>query len=677
MPLFTSSSGLLAKKTFIEAALAVPLRPLAHYRPRTALNSAIFVGWGLKANTTLPRQQAARTGRPYWCLEDGFIGYAGHPARAGVPLSLVCDDLGVYYDARQPSRLEQLIAEPCDGALLQRAEALIARLVAEGVTKYNCYSDRTLPLDLQRQLHQDERPCVLIVDQVSGDCSIDGALACEEDFVRMLAMARAKFPDARLLLRTHPDSRFGSKTGVLAKRQLPDVEIIDAPCHPHALLEQVEAVFTVSSQLGFEALLLGKPVFCFGMPFYAGWGLTQDAKQCPRRTARVSLPQLVAAALIRYPRYVDPVLQQRCEVEQTLDLLRLQQRPAPRWETLYLVGFSWWKRAFIAAFCGHLAQRLCYRRQPPATLEGNEQVLVWGNQFADYPWALRLEDGFIRSRGLGSDLCRPSSLAIDDLGIYFDARRPSRLEQLLNHHEYSAAELQRGEALLERLQALRISKYNVGGQQGWLPPETCRQRILVVGQVEGDASLLAGSPLLQSNAALLQAVRKAYPHVHLIYKPHPDVLAGNRPGVVPDETLKQCVDTLVCDVSLQQILPHVSALHTMTSLSGFEALIQGVPVVTWGQPFYAGWGLTEDRMPPARRGRRLTLPMLVHAALVLYPEYHDWRTGLRICVEQQIALLAQENHVSATGMARPHRWLRKLSYLSQTLFAKRQAQYVR
>ena len=107
---------------------------------------------------------------------------------------------------------------------------------------------------------------------MAGDLSIPGALASEADFIEMVETARRNHPTARLLLRTHPDTRLGKK-----RRARPPAAgrcggVIAEHCHPHALLSQVEAVYTVSSQMGFEALLLGKAVYCFGMPFYAGWG---------------------------------------------------------------------------------------------------------------------------------------------------------------------------------------------------------------------------------------------------------------------------------------------------------------------------------------------------------------------------------------------------------------------
>lgn len=685
MTLWTQSGGIMARSTQIGACLDQPLARFTS--PDDPQPGDVLIGWGQKANTRQIKQQAQALGLPYWQLEDGFIGYIGHPAKGGMAVSLIADPVGIYYDARQPSRLEQLIATSCDAGTLARAERLIGELVRLGVTKYNCYASRPdttsaagprspvaevkgLPAALAQRLLQDARPRVLLVDQVAGDLSIPGALASEADFVAMVEAARRNHPHARLLLRTHPDTRFGKKSGVLARLKLSDVEVVADHCHPHALLSLVDAVYTVSSQLGFEGLLLGKPVYCFGMPFYAGWGLTHDSKQCERRNLPVSLAQLVAAALIHYPRYLDPVLGQRCEVEEVIAIIARQQKPAPRWRRLYLVGFSLWKRAFMQAFCHHLAEELRFVRKPPKRLTGDEQVLVWGSRHPDLTSAIRVEDGFIRSRGLGSNLCRPSSLSIDPVGIYFDCRTPSGLEQLLNYQQLTEQEVMRGQALLELLKRHGVSKYNVGTIQSFTPPSDGRTRVLVVGQVDGDASILTGSPTIRSNEQLLWAVRAAKPEAHIIYKPHPDVVAGNRAGAISAACLAECVDSQVLDIGLTSLYPHVDELHTMTSLSGFEALVQGVKVTTWGQPFYSGWGLTTDAHPPARRQRTLPLAALVYLTLVAYPLYIDWQTGLWISPEQLIRQLAQQGHSSARKAGRWQRWQLKLSYLTQTLWQR-------
>lgn len=686
MTIWVSTKGVYARKHQIAPLLG---QAVARYTSQSQLMADdLFAGWGQKANTRQIKQQAQDLGLPYWQLEDGFIGYIGHPANGGKAVSLIADPVGIYYDARQPSQLEQLIATPCDAAMLARAQRLIHELARLGITKYNCYARRPsspasyplaslvekdvdgLPAALAQRLLQDGRPRVLLVDQVAGDLSIPGALASEADFITMVETARRNHPGARLLLRTHPDTRLGKKRGVLARLQLADVEVIADHCHPHALLHLVDAVYTVSSQLGFEGLLLGKPVYCFGMPFYAGWGLTQDSKACERRDVQVSLAQLVAAALICYPRYLDPVLGQRCEVEEVLAIIARQQRAAPRWRRLYLVGFSLWKRAFMQAFCHPLAEELCFVRKPPKRLTGDEQVLVWGSRYPELTSAIRVEDGFIRSKGLGSNLCRPSSLSIDPVGIYFDSRSPSGLEQLLNYQELTRSQLDRGEQLLTLLRENKVSKYNVGSPEYFTPPADGRPLVLVVGQVDGDASILTGSPTIRSNEQLLWAVRAAKPEAHILYKPHPDVVAGNRAGAISAACLAECVDSQVLDIGLTSLYPHVDELHTMTSLSGFEALVQGVKVTTWGQPFYSGWGLTTDAHPPARRQRKLPLAALVYLTLVAYPLYIDWQSGLWISPEQLIRQLATQGQSSGRKSSRWQRWQVKLSYLVQTLLQR-------
>lgn len=669
MTIRTLSRGLLARSAQLRACLGQEVALHDGTAPLQA--DDILVGWGNKQNSATLCELASRQGRPFWRLEDGFIGYLGHPARGGVALGLVWDDQGIYYDARTPSRLESLIPAPLCEQEQARTKALIALIRTHGVTKYNLYPGQDepvrLPASLARRFDMDSRPRILLIDQVAGDLSIAGALADEQRFIDMVQAARTRHPGARLLLRTHPDTRLGKKRGALARLNLPDLEVVSEPCHPHALLRTVEAVYTVSSQMGFEALLLGKPVYCFGMPFYAGWGLTRDELVCERRT-QVTLEQLVHGALIAYPRYCDPVLGQPCEVEEVISLIAAQLKPAPRWQRLYLVGFSLWKRAFMRAFCAHLAREIRFVRRPPHRLTGDEQVLVWGRQYPELTTAIRVEDGFIRSRGLGSNLCRPSSLSIDPVGIYFDSTTPSQLEQLLGHHAFSEAETRRGHALLALLRTHKVSKYNVGDSRPWAPAKGKKTCVLVVGQVDGDASILTGSPVIRSNEQLLWAARAARPEAHILFKPHPDVVAGNRAGAISAACLAECVDEQVLDVELGSLYPHVDELHTMTSLSGFEALVQGVRVVVWGQPFYSGWGLTLDANPLARRKRALTLEQLTLATLALYPSYFDWDSRLWITPEQQIKRLSQQGQTEVRPLPRHRRWGLKLGYLAQTLF---------
>ncbi|MEP1449248.1 MAG: capsular polysaccharide biosynthesis protein [Paraglaciecola sp.] len=647
MTILTTSKGISKRKALIEHCFNQTLSRLSsriNYSPED-----VVVGWGVKANTLKAKKIADTRNLKYLHLEDGFIGYIGHPARKGHAVALIADELGVYYDARKPCLLESYIANILTDVERGRTQQLIEKIVDVAATKYNCYESAELPAALAKKLSADKRPCILIVDQVAGDLSIAGAMADQNSFIKMVTQAKKNHPNARLLLRTHPDTRFGKKLGVLAqlkaKLALPHLEIIDEHCHPHALIKAVDAIYTVSSQMGFEALLYNKSVYCFGLPFYAGWGLTHDTLVCERR-GTATLEQLVHAALIKYTKYYDPTMQQACELENILTLIELQYPAKVPYRRLFLVGFSLWKRGFMRHFCRHLSAKLIFVSKPPISLAFNEKILVWGAKYPELTDCIRVEDGFIRSSGLGANLSRPSSLSFDKRGIYFDSRSASDLETLLNHSVINQSKKSRAESLIQLLRRSGVSKYNVGQGGNFEIDVKNKLVILVIGQVDGDASIKTGSPYIKSNEALLNAVREANPESYIVYKPHPDVVSGNRAGSVSKPCMQQCVDSVVTDFPLTSLYSKIDELHTMTSLSGFEALIHNVKVHTWGQPFYAGWGLTTDRHPPSRRDTQRSLLELVYVALIEYPLYIDWQTGLWTSPEILISKLSNNKNAS-------------------------------
>jgi len=209
--------------------------------------------------------------------------------------------------------------------------------------------------------------------------------------------------------------------------------------------------------------------------------------------------------------------------------------------------------------------------------------------------------------------------------MYFDATQTSDLEHLLQHQNYTDPQLQRAESLRQMVVLSGATKYNLHAP-AWVRSSSHHHVILVVGQVESDASIRLGTHLTRTNQQLLRAVRQANPQAYIVYKPHPDVVAGLRSGGDFKQTL---ANEVLLAADMAQLLSAVDAVHVMTSLTGFEALLRGVPVTTYGSPFYAGWGLTKDMdLPEAvqqRRTRRLDLNHLVAATLIdylvyLYPE---------------------------------------------------------
>lgn len=598
--------------------------PVVHGRAVDWQPGDVLAGWGRRTPSERLAAEASRAGLPFVRLEDGFLRSVGL-GHQDAPLSIVVDPVGIYYDAGAPSRLEDLIRDhPLDAADEMRCHHIVQRWRESGVSKYN--AARNCPT---AQLPDD---FVLVADQTWGDASIHFGQANAQSFEEMLHAALDEYPQSTVLLKIHPDVVHGRKRGHYDWRawsRHPRVRVMAQDWHPASVLPHARAVYCVTSQLGFEALLWGRPVRCFGMPFYAGWGLTTDARPAPagRRTPR-PMAALVHGSLIAYPRYRHPETGLRCEVEPLLDWMGLQRRMRERFPAQVVAqGFSPLKRPVVRRFFQGSQVRFTWgtRSKPPGITR-----VRWGRADPDDD-VLHLEDGFLRSVGLGADLVRPISWVVDRRGMYFDASRPSDLEHLLQHHPFTDEERARGQRLREMVVAQGLTKYNVG-QSTWQRPRTDGPVLLVVGQVESDASLAWGAPDIRSNMALLRRVRECSPDAHLIYKPHPDVVAGLRRASTDEGEARQWCDELITDTSMHTLLSGVDEVHTLTSLSGFEALLRGKPVVCHGMPFYAGWGLTTDVVPAdhpsrERRQRRLRLDELVAGALLLYPTYVSHSTG--------------------------------------------------
>jgi capsular polysaccharide export protein len=306
---------------------------------------------------------------------------------------------------------------------------------------------------------------------------------------------------------------------------------------------------------------------------------------------------------------------------------------------VHCFGFSWRKRRYLQRFLGDRRVQVV---QDLKSLAVDAPLLVWGAlPIGNHKGpVVRVEDGFLRSVGLGADLVAPSSWVFDTRGIYFDPACPSDLETLLANAALDGPLLARADKLRNRIVESGVTKYNLAGR-AWTRPSGEKQVVLVVGQVENDASVQRGCTDVRTNAAIVARARQARPEAHLVYKPHPDVVAGLRYEGDEEQQARQLADEVVLHAPIEALLNAADEVHVMTSLAGFEALLRGKRVVVHGQPFYAGWGLTEDLAPIARRSRALEIDALVAGALILYPAYLSQQTGQRIEPEQAVQELEQ------------------------------------
>ena len=617
---------------------------LAGWRPVLGLpGDGDTVGiWGASPTAWRGQAVARRSGAGLLRVEDAFLRSIqpgrspGALGRRG-PVGLILDPTGLHFRPDAPSLIETLIPSAQAAALHDRAQAAIARLIGADLSKYNAHlPDTAAP-----------RPgYVLVIDQTRGDASLLGA--GDPAFQAMLSAARDENPGQRIVIRSHPETAAGLRPGHFSVAHLrPGDDFCDGPISPWRLLQGADRVYVMSSQLGYEAMLAGHRPRVFGQPFYAGWDLSDDQHGFPRRSPQ-PIQALFAASHLIAPVWYDPCADRLTDFEGALRQLEAEARTWRQDHAGHLAyGMRLWKRPFVAsAFGSGRGVRFTDKPGPGVTL-------AWANRAADTPGAIRVEDGFIRSRGLGAALVPPLSLVADDLGIYYDPSRESRFERLMAQ-PLPPGGADRARTLAQALIAQGVTKYNLSGA---LPPLPPGHRILVPGQVQDDASIRLGAGAERTNLALLERVRAENPDAVLIYKPHPDVEAGLRPGVIEQADLARLADVVAQRASAAALMAEVDEVWTITSTLGFEALMRGLKVTTLGAPFYAGWGLTRDLGPvPGRRQSRADLTQLIHAALIGYPRYFDPRSGLPCPPEIALGRLADPGfRTGGTGL----RWLAK------------------
>lgn len=765
-----------------------------------------LIGWGNKNSYQTAKKLAKYLNLPAFSLEDGFLRSLDSGTNSRHGLSMVVDDIGIYFDLRRPSRLEQMILRRIEqntgkegtwsDEQITIAQRLIHRIMHHQLSKYNASIDCPILDELvETQQHTQLANCsksihVLLIDQVFADCSVAGAGANQAQFKKMLEDVLHQHQDAHIWIKTHPAGKQGYLTelvNLLPEKTGQNLHLLTENINPIALLKQVSHVYTVSSHMGFEALLLqllgqNIQVHCYGMSWYAGWGVTDDkhvpaalARQVttrrqaklgePSKKLNASIEQLFFAAYLDYSHYVDPASKSACGIDDAINWLITNRHWQQKVKgSLGVYEFSRWKVPFVRHFLSFpytelfikpkitgiyllkpvlkkvLQQKLSQKGlinnllnskrlqqgwqswqhkttqmvSPlnPFTFNrstfntpifSSDAIVAWGlaqrqkvsqlqkqsnqvsNQSFNRAQALSqlycMEDGFIRSNGLGSTLLAPLSVVLDGQGIYYNATQASDLESLIQIcPRLTCDQEERVKHLTQVLLKQKISKYNVGKNiadktakrqasiqaVAWMDniKQTSKRKILIVGQVEDDLSVRFCGSNITTNVDLIQQVRLDNPEAFIVYKPHPDVETGLRTGKVTSDVLKR-VNAVAKNIAMPDCLTLIDEVHTISSLTGFEALLRSKRVVCYGLPFYAGWRLTTDKgtssatqqtcLQRRMREQPITLQQLIHCTLIDYPLYR-LPDGYGLAqVEQVVEFIHQQSQDSRI------KWKRQLS----------------
>ncbi|HAN0665496.1 TPA: capsular polysaccharide biosynthesis protein [Campylobacter jejuni] len=633
------------------------------YKKKSKINKDdLFLGWGRKKSGLKAINLAKKYKAKFILLEDGFIRSLNLGVENSPIFSMVKDDIGIYYDATAPSKLENLLnTYEFKDEEIKQAKKVIELIKKYKISKYNNN------LDIPDDYFQKDEKRVLIITQTANDASLEFGLAKDFKTVDMIKDAIKENPDSKIYIKIHPDVLSGKKQSDLDINSLPkECILITENFNPIALLEFFDKVYTKTSGMGFEALMQGCECVCYGMPFYAGWGLTKDKLECKRRMQKRSLEEVFYAAYILYSEYFNPYLNQKSNIFDTIQTLaKYKDIEKANSNRLFMLGFTLWKRYFIRPFFKAKDNKIIFLNSLKSLarykLKENDKFFIWGKRI-DYnalkttlikkaqdenllhfiPKISLVEDGFIRSISLGSDLTRPFSLNVDDKGLYIDPNKASKLEELLQNEIFDENMLNRAKNIIKILLENRFSKYNGLKHENLKINAKIGQKIILIpAQVEDDVSMILGGFGL-STLDLLKEVRAKNQDAYIIFKPHPDVLSGNRVGLKDETLILEFCDEIVKDCSIDSAIKIADEIHTITSTSGFDALLRAKKVFTYGMPFYAGWDLTKDKYRCERRTRKLSLEELVAGALIIYPRYINPKTKtlceIEVCLDIMLNL---------------------------------------
>ncbi|EAK0493962.1 capsular polysaccharide biosynthesis protein [Campylobacter lari] len=597
------------------------------YAYKNITKEDVFVGWGRKKSGLKALELAKKYNVNFLLLEDGFLRSLNLGVENSPSFSIVKDDVGIYYDTTAPSKLENILnTYEFSTKELEQAKKAIELIKKEKLSKYN--NNLCIP----KELFSANEERVLIITQVANDASLKFGLADNFSTQDIINDAIKENPNAKIYIKIHPDVLSGKKQSDFDVQDLPNnCVVIKENYNPIELLSYFKKVYTKTSGMGFEALMLGCECVCYGVPFYAGWSLTQDKLECKRRLKKRTLEEIFYAAYILYSEYFNPYLNRKSDIFDTIyTLAKYKKIEQANSNALYFLGFTLWKRWFMKPFFKAKNNKIIFLNSLDelykAKLNPEDKIFIWGKKYdkallvKDFSNEIFLvEDGFLRSVFLGSDLTHPFSLIIDSKGLYVDPSKPSDLEDILQNHEFDESLRQRAKKLITTITQNKFSKYN-GLKHEKLNFNTNKKIILIPAQVEDDASMILGGAGFNT-LKLLQSVRETNENAFIVFKPHPDVLSGNRKGLKDKSIILKYCDEIIENVSIDSAINACDEVHTITSTSGFDALLRGKKVVVYGKPFYAGWGLTSDLHEIPRRTRVLSLEELVAGVLILYPRY--------------------------------------------------------
>jgi capsular polysaccharide biosynthesis protein len=148
---------------------------------------------------------------------------------------------------------------------------------------------------LARRLYDEpgERPFVYFPLHVTNDFKVMRVIPHCVDQEYLIQQLSDSLPQGcDIVLKEHPVSIGRNPVRFLWRlKRAANVRLVDPHTSSHELIRDSAAVAVISSTVGLEALLYGKPVLTLGQPFYSGYGVTVDVDSF--RELREAVPRVL------------------------------------------------------------------------------------------------------------------------------------------------------------------------------------------------------------------------------------------------------------------------------------------------------------------------------------------------------------------------------------------------
>lgn len=573
------------------------------------------------------------------------------------PIALAYDDLAPYF-SEKASDLELLLSQydfNSEPELIDRADTFIEKLL-----KFD--------LDEKKQIYGEKtKQRILILGQAEDDLYVTQGSGQQYSGNDLVSMAYLEHPEAQIIYKPHADVLHHRRKGLSNPKDVEHLcQILGEAFDLVDALEDVDQVYTISAPEAFEAIIRGIKVTTLGKPYYAGWGLTDDRQSYERRNRVLSLQEFVVGYYLKYLKYYDPGYNKLTELEDAFERLiafremesvktefnnkiELDKQanilesyePKPVIKNTFFIYCSLEWRPIFESLYQH--QKLIFLKKPMTPqvfIETwakkikfcQDAVLMIQSDIAEkFLWDFAqknhipvyfVREGLIDGKSL---LNKKFSIAMDSKAPFNSYHEISDMENLLLSCDLTQEPqwLEKVKALIENLYLSDKQFYKNTWNANTAYGEKKNKRVLVIGEAEDDINIKLASPIKFSANELVELAYLENPDAQIIYKPFRGYLNAKVAGHLNPYNVQHICTLLTDDILPEQSLETIDHVYTLTSNLGFSALLRGIQVTTLGCPFYAGWGLTDDRQSIERRSKTLSLYELVAVIYFQYFKYYD------------------------------------------------------